>query len=205
MDTLTRITEEQLRDVAARTGFDQVIISKDYYVTVLLYLLKEIKGLYFKGGTALQKIFLEHSRLSEDIDFTVTRDINVVKEEIENVVEKSKLFDRITKDKHVHKFVRLIIHYTDPFGVKGTVFIDLNERVQLFKNPEKHEIRHFYGINIPLFFLNTLSRDELVAEKMAAAIGRNKPRDHFDLYQILKHGFPINLGLVKQKRKKESR
>lgn len=39
----------------------------------------------------------------------------------------------------------------------------------------------------------------MIAEKMAATIGRNKPRDHYDLYKILKTGLPINIDLVKKK------
>lgn len=39
----------------------------------------------------------------------------------------------------------------------------------------------------------------MVAEKMAAAISRNKPRDHFDLLNIIKKGYHINLDLVKKK------
>ena len=39
----------------------------------------------------------------------------------------------------------------------------------------------------------------MFAEKVAATVGRNKPRDHYDVYTIIKAGLPINLGLVKQK------
>ena len=39
----------------------------------------------------------------------------------------------------------------------------------------------------------------MFAEKLAAAIGRNKPRDHFDVYKILKANMPINLEMVKKK------
>ncbi len=66
-------------------------------------------------------------------------------------------------------------------------------------NPEKHKIEHFYEDNIPEFSVNTLSKDEMIAEKMAATIGRNRPRDHYDLYKIIKSGFPLNIKLVKEK------
>ena len=36
-------------------------------------------------------------------------------------------------------------------------------------------------------------------EKMAATIGRNKPRDHYDLSQIIKQGQAIDLEIVKRK------
>ncbi|MEK6915752.1 MAG: nucleotidyl transferase AbiEii/AbiGii toxin family protein [Nanoarchaeota archaeon] len=50
-----------------------------------------------------------------------------------------------------------------------------------------------------MFAVKTLAKEELIAEKMAAAIGRNKPRDHFDLYNIIHEGIPINLEIVKKK------
>lgn len=64
---------------------------------------------------------------------------------------------------------------------------------------EIHEVKHFYKGFIPEFSVNTLARDELIAEKMAATIGRNKPRDHYDLYKIISYKIPIDLNLVKQK------
>ena len=42
-------------------------------------------------------------------------------------------------------------------------------------------------------------KKEIIAEKVAAAIGRNKPRDHFDIYQIIKKNIPIDMKLVKKK------
>lgn len=66
-------------------------------------------------------------------------------------------------------------------------------------NPEKHKITHFYKDKIPEFSFNTLSKEEMIAEKVAAAIGRNQPRDHYDIYRIIKEKIPINLGLVKKK------
>jgi len=58
------ISLEELRIIAGEQGFELPILEKDYLVTYLLYLLKEVDGIYFKGGTALNKIFLNHARLS---------------------------------------------------------------------------------------------------------------------------------------------
>ena len=199
MDKTKRITLDELRDVAARTGFNQALITKDYYVTILLYLMKNIKGVYFKGGTALQKIFLNYSRLSEDIDFTVTRDVNSVVEEIEKAIHDCKIFGEVTKDKNVHLFTRLIVNYKDQLGSNGTVFIDLNQKAKLLLKTEEYLIPHFYPEHIPKFSVTTLNSKELFAEKMAATIGRNKPRDHFDLYQIISRKIPLDLKLVEKK------
>jgi predicted nucleotidyltransferase component of viral defense system len=199
MDEIKRITPDGLRDIAASQGFPEPIVVRDYYVTLILYLLKEVNGIYFKGGTALQKIFLDYSRLSEDADYTVTRDVTKVISEIEPVLKKSGFFSKITRDKDVKGFTRIVCHYKDPFGEDGTTFIDLNERAKLIIKEEAHDIPHFYAGHIPAFSVKTLALREMVAEKMSATIGRNKPRDHFDLYKIIQNGGDIDLDLVKKK------
>lgn len=199
MDEIQAISKKELQDIAGKTGFNQTFIVKDYYITIILYLLKDVDGLYFKGGTALQKILLNYSRLSEDVDYTVTKDINLIKEKIEKIIKESGFFIKITKDKHVHDFLRLIVHYNDPFENPGNVFIDLNKRAKFVLEPAIQNITHFYTENIPEFSVSTLNLKELVAEKMAATIGRNKPRDHFDIYQIISKKIPIDLALVKRK------
>jgi uncharacterized protein len=199
LSIVKEITQEQLQDVAGTTGFNQTLITKDYYVTLVVYLLRDIDGIYFKGGTALQKIFLNYSRLSEDADYTITKDVNNLQREIEKIIKESGYFENITKDKHVRDFIRLVVHYKDPFGEAGTVFIDLNKRAKLILKPETHDLPHFYPENIPKFKVNLLNLKEMVAEKMAATVGRNKPRDHFDLYKIISKKIPLDLNMIKKK------
>ena len=199
MDEIKAISENAINSLSGETGFNTKVILKDYYITAILYLIKDIEGMYFKGGTALQKIFLNYSRLSEDADFTLTKDIEEIKREIAGILEKSKLFGKITKDKDVKGFTRLVAHYNGFSNEDAVVFIDLNQRAKLLMKPEKHQIRHFYKDSIPEFSLNTLSSEEMAAEKIAAAIGRNMPRDHFDIYMMLKKKIPLNLEMAKKK------
>ena len=51
------ITLDELRILADEQGFNIVLSEKDYLVTYLLYLLKDVENIYFKGGTAINKIF----------------------------------------------------------------------------------------------------------------------------------------------------
>ena len=194
-----RIDRKYIADLVARTSFNEELLTKDYYLTEILYLIKDMEGIYFKGGTALHKIFLNYSRLSEDVDLTLTRDVKEVIKEITKILEDSKLFDKITKDKDVEGFTRLVAHYKSFSGKDETVFIDLNQRAKLLTKPESHKIMHFYKDNIPDFSSPTLSKEEMIAEKVAAAIGRNRPRDHFDIYMIIKAKIPISMKLVAEK------
>ena len=199
MDEIKKISEDEFNEVAYKHPFNRVLLTKDYHITILLYLLRNIKGMYFKGGTALQKIFLNYSRISEDIDFTLTADLQEAKIEIKKIIMGSGLFDKITQDKDVDGFTRLVVHYNDFAEKEDTIFIDLNKRAKLATLPETHKVPHFYKESIPYFSINTVSKEEMIAEKVAATIGRNKPRDHYDVYQIIKKEIPINIELVKKK------
>src|SRR3989344_8776811 len=132
------ITLEKLRNITDKTGFNIEMIEKDYLLTKLLYLLKDIDGMYFKGGTALNKIFLNHERLSEDLDFTLTEPISKIEEDIKEKL-KGSIFKEITYDKKVDRFTRMVVHYK-LFHEKGTIFLDLNERGKLILKPEKHKV-----------------------------------------------------------------
>src|SRR3989344_1597744 len=158
------ITLNELKIISDKEGFNINLIEKDYLITYLLYLLKDINNMYFKGGTAINKILLNHARLSEDIDFTLTDSLPKVEKEIKEKLKGTK-FNKISHDKRVDKFVRLVVHYK-LFHDEGTIFVDLNERAKLLQKPEKHELRHFYKEYIPPFSIKTLSKEEMIAEKM---------------------------------------
>jgi predicted nucleotidyltransferase component of viral defense system len=192
-----QLTEDELNLIVVEKKFQRELIVKDYYITILLYLMKDIEGLYFKGGTALQLTLLEHARISEDIDFTLTRDLKDVRKDIEKIINYSKMFGKITQDKDVDGFIRLIVPYKSVLG-DGQIFIDLNQRGKLFLEPELLEMKHFYP-NIPTFKFPCLNRTEMIAEKVAASIGRNKPRDHYDIYQLIKHKVKFDMNLVEKK------
>lgn len=197
------ITLDELKIIADEQGFDIILLEKDYLLTYLLYLIKDVKHIYFKGGTALNKIFLNHERLSEDLDFTLTGKISNVEKKIKNKL-KGTIFTKITHDKRVEKFVRLIIHYK-LFHEIGTIFIDLNERTKLLSKPQMIEIPHFYPEHITKFKIPCLHKNEIVAEKISAICQRYKPRDYLDLYYIIKRKIPISISLVKRKFKEEGR
>lgn len=191
------ITLDELKIIADEQGFDIVLLEKDYLITYLLYLLKDIKNIYFKGGTALNKIFLNHERLSEDLDFTLTGKSTELEKEIKGKL-KGTIFDKITHDKRVDKFVRLVVHYK-LFHEKDIIFIDLNERAKLLLKPQKIQVPHFYPEHIPKFKVNCLHKNEIIAEKVMAVCQRHKPRDYFDVYCIIKRKIPISISLIKRK------
>lgn len=198
MDEIKIISIIDFNGIVSKHSFQRALLLKDYYLTSILYSLKDVEGIYFKGGTALNKMLLNHARLSEDIDFTLTRNEKEVKDEIIKIIKGLDFFKECKEGKSVEGFVRIVVTCHSELG-GSELFIDLNRKGKLLLPSEVHKINHFYSPFIPEFSVRTIAKEELIAEKVAASIGRNKPRDHFDVYQIIHAGIPINIEIVKKK------
>ena len=63
--------KDVIAEVNIRTGIAQSVLEKDYYLTMILKLLREKNDdIVFKGGTSLSKCYHLIDRFSEDIDIT---------------------------------------------------------------------------------------------------------------------------------------
>ena len=75
---------------ARATGFNPRLIEKDYFCSVVLeYLAASDAELSFKGGTCLAKIHGSFYRLSEDLDFSISRPLSASRK------ERSRRADRL--------------------------------------------------------------------------------------------------------------
>lgn len=193
------ISKDKLSYLAGKYGVSEIYIEKDFYLTATLYLIRGIKGLYFKGGTALYKIFLNHLRLSEDLDFSVKGDLRRIEKEIKTKLLLNSIFKEIKYDKRTKHFIRLIVSYTSLFGGDDRIILDLNKKAKVYLGPEKKQLKHFYKNVIPNFEINVLNIEELIAEKISAITQRYAPRDYYDVYNIINKKLPINMSLVKKK------
>ncbi len=127
----------------------------------------------------------------------MTGNIDDVEKDIRDKLQGT-IFSKVTHDKRVDQFVRLIVHYK-LFHEEGTIFIDLNRRAALLLKPKKLRIPHFYQEYIPEFEICCIHQNEMIAEKIMAVCQRYKPRDYLDLYYIIKSGMPVSISLVKRK------
>ncbi|MEM5802276.1 MAG: nucleotidyl transferase AbiEii/AbiGii toxin family protein [Candidatus Aenigmatarchaeota archaeon] len=195
------ISENKLRYLSGLKGFNLIYLEKDYFLTLLLYLLKDIEGICFKGGTALNKIFLSHKRLSEDLDFACQKSMRSIKNQIVKILENNKnLFPKYNFENETTNFFRLKVFYKSFFTQTNFIILDINKKSSIFLQPQKQKIPHFYE-GIPQFEILTLNLKELVAEKIRTLITRNQPRDYFDVYNLLKMGYKIDFRLVRKKMK----
>src|SRR3989344_6909959 len=195
--------------------FDR-LIEKDYHLTRILHEVskRQIRDLVFKGGTCLNKCYLDFYRLSEDLDFVYNSD---VKELSKNQVRKilgeirKEFFEILDKielkvDKDLGKGWKMLTSKKKP-GIVGleiitgyislidnssqTIKIEISFRRKLRKLTKEKVIKHkFYDIlNEPLLKedvkIEVIDLVENFAEKFRALYSRTAIRDIYDINHII--------------------
>ena len=178
--------EKILMEIGKKKGLiNKEHIEKDYFQDVLLYnLFRKTNKLVFKGGTALYKIY-KMPRFSEDLDFTMLENFGT--EQLKQIVEgitKSMKWEiksvRETKDSLLIKigFNGIITEY-------NTLRIDVSIKNKVLEGFEvKNYVPEFIDINP--FSLRVLKLEEMVAEKIHSILTREKARDMYDLFFLLR-------------------
>lgn len=84
------IDKRELMVKARKRKLNLQIMEKDYILGWLLYGMKDLYTLAFKGGTALSKIYFpEIWRLSEDLDFAfIGIDFREITDKISNILDR---------------------------------------------------------------------------------------------------------------------
>lgn len=161
-------------------------VSREYLqhrFLTFLYQKENSRSLFFKGGTALRILF-NSPRFSEDLDFSI---INISSEKIENLIqavlidmEGENLDSEILESKKTTGGY-IFIHRTSIFDF--TIDLTLNLIVG------KKAVGDVILINsplVPIYSVQGLKQEDLLKEKFLAALSRQKARDLFDLYFILR-------------------
>jgi len=154
-----------------------------------LYSRTEIqKSLVFRGGTALNKLYIQPpARYSEDIDFVqikaepIGKTINIIRECLDNWLGEPKR-------KLTERSVKLIYRYQAVDNTPAKLKVEINTTEHFNAQPLKI-INHV--VNSEWFTGNaqivTYEIDELTATKLRALYQRRKGRDLFDLWLVLKN------------------
>jgi len=164
-----------------------LIISK---ALVCLYNNKHIKDtLAFRGGTALNKIFINPAaRYSEDLDFVqipdepVGKTIGAIRSTLDSWLGEPRR--NFTK-----RSVKLIYRYKTIDNAQAKLKIEINItehfKVESFQ-------QHPFSVSSEWFngdaFITSYTLDELIGTKLRALYQRRKGRDLFDLWFTLKNG-----------------
>ncbi len=202
------LRKDELVKIAQQKKLSLVNTERDYLLEMVLFsLYTKIKNeLVFKGGTALYKMY-RLNRFSEDLDFTFVKHRKEILKVLPGVVEQLLLLDISVKIKEIQEFSRQINVHLECKGPlydgskESLVFIPLNislrEKVQ---HPTFEMLFSSYR-EIPSFELYVMEEREIAAEKVRALLSRDKARDVYDLWFLLKKGVIFDEKLVEKKLK----
>ena len=181
------IAKELLLEAGKAKGLtNKEHIEKDYFQDVFLFnLYRKTNKFIFKGGTAIYKLY-GLQRFSEDLDFSLSEDVDLkyVENTIKDVVGGISFFElkdvKKTKDSLLVKI-----------GCKGILTRYNSLRIDVnFKNKViyGYDVKNYVPMYIDLnpFSLRMLKLEEIIAEKIHAIFMREKARDLFDLFFLLR-------------------
>jgi predicted nucleotidyltransferase component of viral defense system len=201
------ITKEEIVEYAKLYKVPPYQTEKEYFQHLLLFLIySESSSLVFKGGTAIKKAY-GLSRFSEDLDFTQLEDKNYdellgkiskrLRENFafENEVKKTKSIDQIGSS---YRFKIIGPLATLPTQIEACyIYIEISKR-ETPKTREIIKISPQYK-ELPEYTIIVMSKEEIVTEKVRAIMTREKHRDVFDLWYLLKAGTAIRFDWLREK------
>ncbi len=187
------------------TGFNQRIIEKDYYCSLVLTCLKEgfENGLVFKGGTSLSKVHVGFYRLSEDLDFAISVEPHVSRRQRRDLIQPFKaIFSRLpllapainmTQELAAHfesrQYLGRLTYKSVVTGFEEQLIVEISLREPILSTPVKTIAKTLLVAPLNQGFeqiapeVTVLSLQETYAEKLRAALTRTEPkiRDLFDV------------------------
>lgn len=157
----------------------------------------------FKGGTYLW-LFHDLQRFSEDLDFTSTGEIGEnLPDEISKLLFLYGIENEVSimKNNAVSTSFRILAKGPLNMGPKDlcSVYVEIGKRelVKLIPIPCRLDIPE-YGL--PIKIVKGMNLDEVGSEKVRAILTRNKPRDIYDLYYLIRqHRIHLNTDLINEK------
>ncbi len=180
---------------------------KEYFQEMVLYSLYSIAGreLMFKGGTCLYKVY-KLNRFSEDLDFSATKQIDAG-----NLIRKAlygiKLLGinaSIKYTEQYHNTANIGINFQGLFYDRRKdslcfLLLNISLREKSCLPPKLEKISTVYE-EFPDFDVVVMDPKEILAEKIAAVYSRNKPRDVYDAWFLLKRlSVDLDVNLVNKK------
>lgn len=221
MESALMISLTELKTKSGQSKIDIGVLERDYVISWVLKgifddsLLKD--GLVFKGGTALRKVYFPEYRFSEDLDFTATKslielDQAQIRDSLEMVcrnvyalsgVELALAEFKQTRDELDEEAFLGKIQYVGPRGHRvgnpPRVKIDITFFEEVALKPNRLALFHSYSdAKECQAVISAYKLEEIAAEKLRAILQRQRSRDIYDLWNLLKfHRDKLDLSTVK--------
>lgn len=177
---------EHMKDILIGTGKKKGLstkehIEKDYFQDLFLYhLFRKSNKVVFKGGTALYKIY-ELPRFSEDLDFNLIGGFD-----IERLIrEVAGFIGNVKSVRKTGNSLLIKIAFKGILTKYNTLRIDVSIKN---KNLRGFDVKNYVPeyVNINPFSLKILKLEEMIAEKTHSILAREKARDLYDLFFLLR-------------------
>lgn len=181
--------EEICRLIAAREGLPTDFIVKEIYLMRLLGELSRIgatKNIIFKGGTALNKVYLQKDyRFSEDVDFDFSgkdwaNHYTMLKEGVAGFEGSEARYLRAARTYQIDYLYKI------PAGRKDRVRLDVNIGIKIKgvdKIVQRDVTSRFIGETVR--GIQTYGFEDLLARKMHALGSRAEGKDLYDVYNAI--------------------
>ncbi len=201
------ISVEELKRIKRKTNLYNV--EKEYLQHIFLNAISKYSSNFtFKGGTCLRIVF-ELERASEDLDFNTNLQPKKIKEILSGLLKDFEHLNipyEIYSEKIFQGNIRFEIRFKGPLctGDKrttNTIKIDFNKRDVM--NKETNVVKKLFS-DIPPFAIITMSREEILSEKLRALCMRGEPRDLYDVWVLLKLSINIDKKLLDKKLREDN-
>lgn len=201
------ITKPELARIADFKHLSLKNAERDYLLELVLYSTADFRRLLvLKGGTALYK-FYNLNRFSEDLDFDVVGrrfDNEALTERVIRNMERVDMFRTVCEmEEHRNETnIRFAIRgplYDGRRASMSRVTLNLSRR----ERPTSVHVMLLTAsyTEIPSFELSVLGIEEIAAEKIRGILTRDKPRDLYDLWFLIKKGTKVDTSMVNKKLK----
>ena len=198
------ISLEELKEYARLKKLNLGQAEKEYFQNIVLFILYDTfgKDLVFKGGTALSRAYgLE--RFSEDLDFTSVQSVHL-REVLMSGLKKFYLETEI-QEEIVERSFTCTLRIQGPLYVGRReslckIEVDVSLREKILIEPTLITFGRLLK-ELPSFDVPVMTREEILAEKIRAIMTREKARDVYDLWFLLKEKTNIIFSLVEEKLK----
>lgn len=188
-------SKQYISEFVTKTGFISSNIEKVIrLLDVLRFIGSELdpehKKLALKGGTAINLLYMGLPRLSVDIDFdyigsldkeVAIKDREIIMKSIDGFMLKEGYIVS-AKSRGSAILASRTYSFTNAFGNKDNIKVEINfiDRVHIFgiDNVEASYFERNVGVATPI-------KEELFGMKICALIDRGKPRDLYDVNNII--------------------
>lgn len=178
------------RSIAANSGLPLQYVVKEYYVfDVLSHITTETapaKGFVFKGGTALNKVYLSgRQRFSEDLDYDFeTGSVREVEAFCRELAKKIPGY-RISEFRRVGQTIQFECEFQPPFGNPDRVRVDVAAKHIVTARPLAIKPASSAWTQQSVAGFHVYSLEDLAARKLIALRMRTEGKDAYDAFNAL--------------------